>query len=97
VISGFVINNVINNYQLSPQWKKRFGIEVPKEELEAKRNAEKILFSLKARILQSYKKQKDELLKAAAEAESDELLKEILDLNFLIGRVSKLLGRIVIR
>lgn len=97
VISGFVINNVINNYQLSPQWKKRFGIEVPKEEFEAKRNAEKILFSLKTRVLNSYKKQKAELLKTISEDDFEPLLKEILELNFLVGRVSKLLGRIVIR
>ena len=97
VISGFVINNVINNYQLSPQWKKRFGIEVPKEEFEAKRNAEKILFSLKTRVLNSYKKQKAELLKTVSEDDFEPLLKEILELNFLVGRVSKLLGRIVIR
>lgn len=97
VINGFVINNVITTHQLSPHWKKRFGIEVPKEEMEAKKNSEKILFSLKARILQSYKKQKDELLKTSAEAEIEDILREILDLKFLIGRVSKLLGRIVIR
>jgi DNA primase len=97
VISGFAINHVISNHQLSPHWEKRFGIQVPAEASEAKKNAEKILFSLKARILQSYKKQKDEQLKSEGDDEKHTILKEIQGLNFLISRVSKLLGRIVIR
>lgn len=95
VISGFVVNNVISDHQLSPNWEKRFGILVPKEVDEAKKNSEKILFSLKARILQSYKRKRDEDLKQGKEEE--EALQEIHRLNTLISRVSKLLGRIVIR
>ena len=95
VISGFVVNNVISDHQLSPNWEKRFGILVPKEIDDAKKNSEKALFSLKARILQSYKRKKDEELKAT---QSDEdVLREILHLQSLISRVSKLLGRVVIR
>ncbi len=70
---------------------------MPKEEYEAKRHAEKVLFSLKARILQSYKHDKDEQLKTAVEEEVENILREILQLKFLIGRVSGLLGRVVIR
>jgi DNA primase len=95
IISGFVVNNVISDHQLSPNWEKRFGIQVPREVDEAKKNSEKALFSLKARILQSYKRKKDEELKAT---QSDEdVLREILHLQSLISRVSKLLGRVVIR
>jgi DNA primase len=97
VISSFTINYAVSVHQLSPYWEKRFGIQVPKEAGEAKKNSEKILFSLKARILQSYKKQKDELLRSETEDGRNELLKEIQNLNKLISRVSKLLGRIVIR
>jgi DNA primase len=96
VIQGFTINHAISAHQLSPHWEKRFGIEVPKEAAEAKKNSEKILFSLKARILQSYKKEKDELLKSGDD-DKLVLLREINTLNTLISRVSKLLGRIVIR
>jgi DNA primase len=95
IISGFVVDNVISDHQLSPNWEKRFGIQVPREVDEAKKNSEKALFSLKARILQSYKRKKDEELKAT---QSDEdVLREILHLQSLISRVSKLLGRVVIR
>ena len=95
LISGFVVNNVITDHQLSPNWEKRFGILVPKEIDEAKKNSEKALFSLKARILQSYKRKKDEELKGSSSDE--EVLGEILRLQHLISRVSKLLGRVVIR
>lgn len=95
LISGFVVNNVITDHQLSPNWEKRFGILVPKEIDEAKKNSEKALFSLKARILQSYKRKKDEELKDSSSDE--EVLGEILRLQHLISRVSKLLGRVVIR
>jgi hypothetical protein len=96
VIQGFALNHAVSQHQLSPYWEKRFGIEVPEEATEAKKNAEKILFSLKARILQSYKKEKDELLKTGDD-DKLVLLREINTLNSLISRVSKLLGRIVIR
>jgi DNA primase len=96
-ISDFTVRHAVSVHQLSPYWEKRFGIQVPKEAAEAKKNAEKILFSLKARILQSYKKQKDELLRSEPEDVRHELLIEIQNLNKLISRVSKLLGRIVIR
>lgn len=97
VISTFAVNNAITNHTLSPHWEKRFSILVPDEIHEAKKNAEKILFSLKARILQSYKKEKDELLRTSSSEIIDELLVEIKKLNALIERVSKLLGRVVIR
>lgn len=95
IISGFVVNNVISSHQLSPNWEKRFGILIPKEIDEAKKNSEKVLFSLKARILQSYKRKKDDELKSTSSDE--EVLREILRLQSLISRVSKLLGRVVIR
>lgn len=95
VISGFVVNNVISDHQLSPNWEKRFGIYIPKEIDEAKKNSEKALFSLKARILLSYKRKKDEELKTTQTTE--DVLREILHLQSLISRVSKLLGRVVIR
>lgn len=97
IISTFAINNAVANHQLSEHWEKRFGILVPDEIQEAKKNAEKILFSLKARILQSYKKEKDEQLRTSSPEEVENILIEIKKLNALIERVSKLLGRVVIR
>lgn len=98
IISGFAVNNAINSYQLSPHWEKRYGIMIPSEVSEAKRNAEKILFSLKARILHLYKKEKEEALKQELnDEEQTGTIEEIKKLIYLIGRVSKLLGRVVIR
>lgn len=98
IVTSFTINNAINTYVLSPGWEKRYGILVPSEINEAKRNAEKILFSLKSRILQIYKKQKEELLKQPMEDEElHKTLEEVKGLTRLISRVGGLLGRVVIR
>jgi DNA primase len=97
LISSFTINQVIDVYQLSPGWEKKFGIHVPSQLNEAKRSAEKVLFSLKARILQAYKKDQIEKLKEASEETQTEIQREVMRFNNLIARVSKLLGRIVIR
>lgn len=97
VISNFTIKEVIDAHHLSPGWEKKFGIHVPSQLSEAKRSAEKILFSLKARILQEYKKEQIELLKTAPEEKVTDIQKEVIRYNNLISRVSQLLGRIVIR
>lgn len=97
VISTFTINEAIDIHTLSPGWEKKYGIQVPSQILEAKRNAEKVLFGLKARILQEYRKEKIESLKVAGEDKETEVQRELMKLSNLIGRVNKLLGRIVIR
>jgi hypothetical protein len=97
VISSFAVHEVIDAYQLSPGWERKFGIHVPDQIIEAKRNAEKTLFSLKARILHEYKKEKIESLKVIPEDDMMAVQKEVMRYNNLISRVSGLLGRIVIR
>ena len=97
VISTFTINEAIDVHTLSPGWEKKYGIHVPSQILEAKRNAEKILFGLKARILHEYKKEKIETLRDLPEENVTDVQRELIRLNNLIARVSKLLGRIVIR
>ncbi len=96
-ISGFAINEAVETHQLSEGWEKKFGIQVPKEITEAKRTAERTLFSLKARILLAYKKEKIEVLKEPGDEDEMTVLKEVDRFNKLIARVSRLLGRIVIR
>ncbi len=97
IISDFTVKNVVNNHVLSPYYEKRFGILVPDEVSVAKINAEKVLFSFKSRILELHKREKNEMLKEVSYEDAIPIIKEILHYNSLIARVSKLLGRIVIR
>lgn len=96
-ISQFTINNVISKYQLSPGWFKRFNILVADEVHTVKRNSERILFSLKSRILQKYKREVLDNIKTSPENVHETLQMEIIKLDNLIKRVNSLLGRIVIR
>ena len=96
LISSFVINNVLNNYELSAKW-KNFGVEVPDEVMNLKRGTQHLLYSLKEKKLNSYILEKQELLKNASEEDSVEIMKEIMHLTHLKSRVNKLLGRIVVK
>ena len=96
VISGFVINNLINNYELSSKW-SNFGVHVNTELSNVKKGTQHLLFSLKEKKLNSFIVEKQELLKSANTEETLTLLKEIQHLNGLKSRVNKLLGRIVVK
>lgn len=96
VISNFIINHVIDKYELSPKW-INFGVLVPNEMDNAKKDAERALFSFKSRKLGHFIKEKQELLKEVSYEESLPVLEELKHLDELKGRVNKLLGREVIR
>jgi hypothetical protein len=96
LISGFVINNIIHNYELSSKWKV-FGVHVSEEINNVKKGTQHLLFSLKEKKLNAYIHEKQELLKTASVEETEALLKEILHLTGLKSRVNKLLGRIVVK
>lgn len=96
LVSSFVINHVINGYELSNKWES-FGVYVSPEIANVKRAAQHLLFSLKEKKLNFYINQKQELLKTAPNEEIPEILKEILHLTTLKSRVNKLLGRIVVK
>jgi DNA primase len=97
VISGFVANNVISKHEISPRW-SNFGVSVPREIDNAKRSAEKCLFSFKGRKLSYFIDAKQELLRGGAfDEEMEKVLNEIKRLNDMKSRVNKLLGRDVIR
>ncbi|HNQ00153.1 MAG TPA: hypothetical protein PKK99_13925, partial [Bacteroidia bacterium] len=97
VISQFTINQVINNYVLSPGWFNKFGILVQDEIHNVKRSSEKILFSLKSRILQKYKQNVLDRMRLSPESEHTDLQLEMMKLDALLKRVGALLGRVVIR
>jgi hypothetical protein len=96
LISSFAINYVLDKHEVSPKW-INFGVIVPKEINQAKRDAIKTLFSFKSRKLNSYIVQIRETLKTISYEESIETLEEIKRLDALKGRVNKLLGREVIK
>lgn len=96
LISSFVINHIINNYELSSKW-GNFGVTVTTEISDIKRGTQHILYSLKEKKLNALIHEKQELLKTASEEAHLELLKEIVHLTKLKGRVNKLLGRIVVK
>lgn len=96
LISSFVINNILNNYELSNKW-ITFGVSVTTEISDIKKGTQHILYSLKEKKLHSYIAEKQELLKNSSQEESDEILKQIIHLTNLKSRVNKLLGRIVVK
>lgn len=96
IISSFIINHVIDKYEISPKW-KNFGVIVPKEIDNAKRDAQRSLFSFKSRKLSYFINQKQIELKTVSYEESIPVLEEIKHLDTLKGRVNRLLGREVIK
>lgn len=96
LISSFVINHIVSNYDLSPGW-EHFGVEVPRETANIKRAAHHLLFSLKEKKLSAYIHDKQLLLKHSNDEETEQVMKEILHLISLKSRVNKLLGRIVVK
>lgn len=96
LISGFVINHILNNYELSTKW-KNFGVHVTEEITNVKKGTQHLLFSLKEKKLNSYIHEKQELLKTSAIEDTEAIIKEILHLTTLKSRVNKLLGRIVVK
>ncbi|MCC6370137.1 MAG: DNA primase [Bacteroidia bacterium] len=96
LISTFVINNIINNYELSNKW-GTFGVIVTTEISNIKKGTQHILYSLKEKKLHSFINEKQELLKTCTPEESITILSEILHLIQLKSRVNKLLGRIVVK
>lgn len=96
IISSFVINHVIEKHEVSPKW-KNFGVTVPKEIDNAKKDAERSLFSFKSRKLNHIIQAKQQELKTISYEDSLGVLEEIKHLDFLKGRVNKLLGREVIK
>jgi len=96
IISSFVINYVISNYELSNKWQS-FGVYVATEISNIKKATQHLLFSLKEKKLNSYIFVKQELLKTAAEQEVEGIQRDIIHLTSLKSRVNKLLGRIIIK
>jgi len=96
IISSFVINNIINNYELSNKWEK-LGVYISEEINDIKKSTENLLFSLKEKKINSFINQKQDLLKLTNPEETEHIIKEIIQLIDLKKRVNKLLGRIVIK
>ena len=96
IISSFVINNIINNYELSNKWEK-LGVYISEEINDIKKSTENLLFSLKEKKINSFINQKQDLLKLTNPEETENIIKEIIQLIDLKKRVNKLLGRIVIK
>lgn len=96
LISSFIINHVIDKHEISPKW-KNFGVIVPKEIDNAKRDAQRSLFSFKSRKLSHFINAKQQELKTQPYEEAIKILEEIKHLDTLKGRVNKLLGREVIK
>ncbi len=96
IISSFVINNIINNYELSNKWEK-LGVYISEEINNIKKSTENLLFSLKEKKINSFINQKQDLLKLTNPEETEHIIKEIIQLIDLKKRVNKLLGRIVIK
>lgn len=96
IISSFTINHVVDKHEVSPKW-INFGVIVPNEIDQVKKDADKTLFSFKSRKLNSLIVSIRETLKTISYEESIETLEEIKRLDALKGRVNKLLGREVIK
>ncbi len=96
LVSSFVINNIISNYELSSKW-AHFGVHVNQEINNIKKGTQHLLYSLKEKKLHSYISEKQELLKTAKDEEIEAIQKEIMHLTQLKSRVNKLLGRIIVK
>jgi DNA primase len=96
LISGFVVNNVLDRHDLSPRWVD-FGVSVPRPVDVAKKDAERALFSYKSKKLHQFIIEKRESLKAVDYQDGLVVLDEIRRLDGLKMRVNKLLGREVIK
>ena len=96
ILSSFVINNIINNYELSKKW-KTLGVSISEEINNIKKSTEHLLFSLKEKKINNYISEKQELLKLTNPEETENIIKEIIHLTGLKKRVNKLLGRIIIK
>lgn len=96
LVSGFVINNIMTAYELSNKW-STFGVYVTSEITNIKKGTQHVLFSLKEKKLNKFISEKQETLREADEELSHEILKEIIHLTSLKGRVNKLLGRVVVK
>ncbi len=96
IISSFVINNIINNYELSNKWEK-LGVYISEEINNIKKSTENLLFSLKEKKINSFINQKQDLLKLTNPEETEHIIKEIIQLIDLKKRVNKILVRIVIK
>lgn len=96
VISSFIIDEVIDKYEISPKW-ENFGVIVPKEIDNAKKDAQRSLFSFKSRKLSYFINQKQQKLKVLPYEDCLPILNELKHLDTLKGRVNKLLGREVIK
>lgn len=92
LVSSFVINNVVEKHEMSPNW-KNFGVIVPKKVDLAKKDAQSSLFSFKSRKLNYFIEEKRETLKTIPYEEAKAVLEEIKYLDNLKRRVNKLLGR----
>jgi len=96
LVSSFVINHVHSNYELSKKWKLN-GIFVPEEIHLLKKLTQTTLFSYKARKLNQYINESQQLLKVAEYDKVELILKEIIHLEKHKSRVNKLLGRVIIK
>lgn len=96
VISSFIINHVIDKYEVSEKW-KNFGVIVPNEIENAKKDAVRCIMSLRSRKLNQHIQAKQLALKTVSFEESIALLEELKHLDDLKRKVNKLLGREVIK
>lgn len=96
LISSFVINYVINNYELSKKW-SNFGVHVPEEKYLLKKGIEHVLYSYKEKVVNKLIVETQEKLKTLTESTSEELINEIISLLAIKTRANKLLGRIVVK
>jgi DNA primase len=96
LISSFVINHIMNSYELSSKW-NHFGVYVTSEVTNIKKGTQHLLFSLKEKKLNVFIAEKQEQLRNAPEEEIETIQREIIHLNNLKGRVNKLLGRVVVK
>ncbi len=96
LISSFVINHVHSNYELSKKWKLN-GIFVPEEIHLLKKLTQTTLFSYKARKLNQFISESQQLLKVAEYDKVELILQEIIHLEKHKSRVNKLLGRVIIK
>jgi len=96
LVSSFVINHVHSNYELSKKWHLN-GIFVPEEIHLLKKLTQSTLFSYKARKLNQFITESQQLLKVAEHDNVEIILKEIMHLEKHKSRVNKLLGRVIIK
>jgi DNA primase len=92
VISTFIIDNVVEKYEISSGW-KNYGVIVPTKLEKAKKDAQSTLFSFKSRKLAFFIMQKQETLRTVDYTEALKILEELKHLDNLKMRVNTLLGR----